>query len=308
MTQKQRYKIIVIVGPTASGKSELGVRIAHKFNGEIISADSRQVYRGLDAGSGKVRGGWQKINKSKYFIYKSVLHHCIDIADPKKIFTAADFVECGRRAIADILSRCKTPIIVGGTGFYINSLIYNYSLPSTPQNLKFRAKLEEKPISELFTMLKKLDPERAKNIDRQNPRRLIRALEIILSSKKPVPSLKKESNYEILKIGLKINKKKLRENIENRLKKDLRRGIITESARLHKKGLSWKRMEELGLEYRLLAKFLQNFISKKELKEKLKTEIWRYAKRQLTWFKKEKDIFWISSKPAACRLVKNFLC
>ena len=298
ISSSTKPKILVILGPTASGKSSLAVKLAKKFNGEIISADSRQVYKNLDIGTGK-------ITKKEM---EKIPHHLLDVTNPKKTFTAANFQKLGRKTIKKILSKNKLPIICGGTGFYINSLIYNYSLPSTPQNLKFRVKLEEKPVSELFTMLKKLDPERAKNIDRQNPRRLIRALEIILSSKKPVPSLKKESNYEILKIGLKINKKKLRENIENRLKKDLRRGIITESARLHKKGLSWKRMEELGLEYRLLAKFLQNFISKKELKEKLKTEIWRYAKRQLTWFKKEKDIFWISSKPAACRLVKNFLC
>ena len=165
---ESKRKIIVILGPTASGKSALAVKIAKKINGEIISADSRQVYKGLDIGTGKITrkemGG--------------VPHYCLDVVSPKKIFTVADFKKCAEKAIEKIFAKNKIPIIVGGTGLYIQAVVDNIVLPEVKPNWRLRKELEKKTTEEMFKMLKKLDPERAKNIDAKNPRRLIRAIEI----------------------------------------------------------------------------------------------------------------------------------
>jgi len=288
----EEKNIWVIVGPTAVGKSELAVRLAKKLNGEVISADSRQVYKGLDIGTGK-------ITKKEM---RGIPHHFLDVADPKKRFSAADFVRLGSEKIAAIFSRNHIPIICGGTGFYISALLGEISLPPAPPNPKLRAKLEKKTTSELFTMLKKLAPTRAAKIDRYNPRRLIRAIEVAKSSRNSVeiryPSILWVSDFHnrsrIVKIGLTLPPKKLKEKIRTRLLTRIRHGMIAEAEKLHRQGLSWKRMEELGLEYRYLARHLRDEISKNEMIKKLQTEIWHYAKRQMTWFKRDKTIEWFS--------------
>ena len=280
-----KKKIIVIVGPTAVGKSALAARLAKKLNGEIISADSRQVYRGLNIGTGK-------ITKKEM---RGVPHHLLDVTNPKKQFSVADFVRLGRRRIEDILRRGKTPIICGGTGFYISVLLGEITLSPVPPNLKLRQKLAKKSTSELFAMLQKMDPVRAKNIDENNPRRLIRAIEIASEpSDTPCPQLVVTACLQVTKIGLTLPPEKLKEKIRVRLLARLKQGMINEAKKLHRKGLSWKRMEELGLEYRYLSRFLRGKISKQEMTEKLATEIWHYARQQMTWFKHDKNIRWFS--------------
>ncbi len=165
---KANNKLIVILGPTASGKSELAVKLAKKFNGEIISADSRQVYKGLNIGTGK-------ITKKEM---KGIGHHLLDVASPKRKFTVAQFQKLAFKKIREIQRRGKTPFLVGGTGFYIQSVVDNISIPEVTPNWKLRKALEKKNTEELFSMLKKLDPARAKTIDSKNPRRLTRAIEI----------------------------------------------------------------------------------------------------------------------------------
>ena len=280
-----KRKILVIVGPTAVGKSALAVRLAKKIGGEIISADSRQVYRGLNIGTGK-------ITKKEM---AGVPHHLLDVTDPKKQFSVADFVRLGSEKIAAIFSRNHIPIICGGTGFYISALLGEIKLPPAPPNLKLRQKLEKKSAVELFAILEKLNPARAAKIDRRNPRRLIRAIEIASEpSDTPCPHPVDTACLQVLKIGLTIPPDKLKEKIRARLLARLRQGMIAETKKSHRQGLSWKRMEELGLEYRYLAKYLKNKMSKNEMIEKLNTEIWRYAKRQMTWFKRDKIIRWFS--------------
>ncbi|MFA4890267.1 MAG: tRNA (adenosine(37)-N6)-dimethylallyltransferase MiaA [Candidatus Paceibacterota bacterium] len=299
MRKMTNDKIIVIIGPTASGKSELAVKFALRLGSlnnvrdksgraEIISADSRQVYKGLNIGSGK-------ISKKEM---KGVSHYCLDIASPKKIFTALDFKRCGEKAIADILARGKTPIICGGTGFYIDILLGRMQIAEVAPNWKLRKKLEKMPVEKLFKMLKKLNSIRAKNIDAKNPRRLIRAIEIAktlgkvpkVSSQYPVVS----SQY--LFIGIKLPEKELQKRIEKRVKKMLRQGLIKETKRLHDSKLSWKRLYELGFEYKYPAMFLQGKINKTEMLEKMILENRQYAKRQMTWFKRNKDIKWTSGR------------
>ncbi len=276
-------KIIVIVGPTASGKSDLAVNIAKERNGEIISADSRQVYKGLDIGSGK-------ITKREM---RGVPHFLLDVANPKKVFTVADFKRLGQKAIDDILSRGKTPIIVGGTGFYIDTLVFDLDLPEVPPNKILREKLEKKTIEELFAELEKLDPERAEEIDSKNKVRLVRALEIVDALGK-IPKVNRSEKFNIEWIGIDWPDEVLKERIHTRLLKRIKSGMIKEAENLHVKGLSYKRMEQFGLEYRYMSRFLKGEISKEEMISELETKIRQYSKRQRTWFKRNKNIKWIN--------------
>ncbi len=280
---KNLPKIIAVVGPTATGKSDVAVAIATALNGEIISADSRQVYKGLDIGSGKITPGEMQ----------GIPHHLLDVANSQDTFSAEQFKTLAQQAIVDILARNKVPIICGGTGFYIQALVENISFPQTPPNPKLRAELETKSAAELFEMLQHKDPARAETIDPQNPHRLIRALEIAkdLGS---VPKLSREPHYDCLYIGLGATDEILKEKISKRLLSRLDQGMIEEAQTLHSNGVTYERMEDLGLEYRYLARFLQQKISKSELIEQLNSEIWQFAKRQRTWFKRNKNVLWFT--------------
>ncbi len=295
-----RQKILVIVGPTASGKSALAVNLARKFNGEVISADSRQVYRGLDIGTGK-------ITKREM---KGIPHHLLDEVKPHRVFTAHDFVERARRAIARIGYRNKLPLIIGGTGFYIDVLVGRIALPNVPANPKLRAKLEKKSAAQLFALLKKRDPRRAKTIEPHNSRRLIRALEIAAAlGKSPATARPGLAVYDLLWIGIAPPMEQLGRNITIRLFARIKDGMVTEAKRLHRQGLSYQRMEELGLEYRSLARFLQGKITRTEMLDELNRDIRRYAKKQLAYWKRNKEIQWFkpTQQAAISRIVKKWL-
>jgi len=323
-------KIVVIVGPNASGKSDFGVQLAKKIGGEIISADSRQVYKGLNIGSGK-------ITKKEM---RGVPHHCLGIANPKKIFTALDFKKCAERAITDILSRGKTPIIVGGTGFYIDAALNRVKLGGVPPNRALRKKLINYSTTKLLNYLTKLDPKRAKTIEQKNPRRLIRAIEIacakhdsfrkhayssagelLCSRRRTAQGFLKEhallnsstgrgkkskiNKMAIVWLGIKRPQEELKKRIHARLIKRLPR-MIREVKKLNQQGLSWKRLFDLGLEYRYISFYLQKKLTKDEMTQKILTESWHYAKRQMTWFKRNKKIRWISTNKEALRRAPIF--
>ncbi|KKU49922.1 MAG: tRNA dimethylallyltransferase [Parcubacteria group bacterium GW2011_GWB1_49_7] len=280
-------KVLVIVGPTASGKSDLAVRLAKKFNGEIISADSRQVYRGLNIGTGK-------ITKKEM---RGVPHHLLDVTNPKKQFSAAKYKKLAEEIVRYIVSKNKLPIIVGGTGFYIDALTGTTSLPDVPPNKLLRSKLEKLDKEKLFKMLEEKDPARAKTIDRHNKVRLIRALEIVNALGK-VPALGNSvSKWQFIYIGLKLAD--LDKRIYKRLLKRIP-GIIRETRKL-----SPKRAHELGLEYRFASLYLRDKLDKQEFIEKLYTAIRQYAKRQMTWFKKNKKIKWF--KPGNYREIERYV-
>ncbi len=276
-----KSRILVIVGPTASGKSDLAVKLAKKFNGEIISADSRQVYKGLDIGTGK-------ITKSEMGGAK---HHLLDVEDPRKQFTASEYKKLGEAALQEILRRGKLPVIVGGTGFYIDTLTGEVILPEVPPNKLLRKRLNKLSAEKLFLMLKKKDLARAESIDAKNKVRLIRALEIIEALGKVPMSTPGVYRHKVIWVGVQPTNLDMR--INKRLLKRLP-GMIREAKKLHENGLTYKRMHELGLEYRYLALLLQNKITKVEFIKKLNTEIRRYAKRQMTWLKRNKKIKWFT--------------
>jgi len=231
-------------------------------------------------------------------LHSGVPHHLLDVASPRSTFTVLHFKKKAEGAISDIARRGKLPILCGGTGFYIQSIVDNIAIPEVAPNEALRARLAKKSSEELFAILKKLDARRAKDIDRHNPRRLIRAIEITKTiGKVPViDTNKNRSEYDVLEIGIKTNDKKLKEKIQKRLLTRIKIGMIAEARKLHAKGLSWKRMEALGLEYRFLARFLQGKLSKNEMIEQLNTAIWQYARRQKTWFKRDKRIIWFEYK------------
>lgn len=283
---KKKPKLLVVLGPTAVGKSDLAVELALKHNGEVISADSRQVYTGFDIGTGK-------ITKKEM---RGVPHYMLDITTAKKRFDISMWQEKTKKIISEIHNRGKLPIICGGTGFYIQSIVDNIVLPDVPPDDKLRSKLEKKDTEQLVKILQKLDPKIIKTIDTKNPVRLIRAIEIAthLGS---VPKIKKEENpYDILQIGLIVSDEVLKERIYIRLIKRMKNGMIREAKKLHEKGISWKKMYQLGLEYRYLSLLIQNKISKTEFIEKLNTEIWHYARRQKQWFKRDNRIKWFEPK------------
>ncbi len=270
-----KNKIIVVCGPTATGKSDKAVELALEKNGEIISADSRQVYKGLDIGSGKIT----------HEEMKGVPHHMLDIADPKEIFSVEEFVTLGEQAINSILEKGKLPIICGGTGFYIDALIYGIHFPEVPPNESLRKELESCSLEQLQAKLLELDPERYASLDIKNPIRLVRAIEIATTLGK-VPPIKTEEKYDIEFIYLDFPKEILVERITTRLYKRLEQGMLHEAEQLNKEGVSFERMKQLGLEYRYQAMHLLGEITYEEMIGQLNTKIWQFAKRQRTWFKR----------------------
>ncbi len=302
---------IVIMGPTASGKSDLAILLAEKYDGEIISADSRQVYHGMDIGTGKVPrdtvGRHPGLEPGSYYYSEGIRHHLIDVASPKRTYNVTHFVRDAKRAIADIQKRGKTPIICGGTGFWIQALIEDSPFPAVKPNLALRKKLEKFSTEELFEQLKKTDPVRAKSIDAQNKVRLIRALEICEAlGTVPVPISHKLSANSYLIIALNPSQEILHHNISVRLDKRLEQGMVAEVETLRASGLSWKRLESFGLEYKYVALLLQKKITLDEMKERLEFEIRHYAKRQLTWlrrFEKSHPLHWVATSAEAEKLI-----
>ena len=269
----QKPRVIVILGQTATGKSGLAVKLAKKNNGEIISADSRQVYRNLDIGTGKIT---QKE-------MSGVPHHLIDIANPKHKFTVTEYQKLAIYAMAEIIKRGKTPIICGGTGFYIDAITKGVVFPKVPPNLKLRKILEKKSEIELLKILRELDKTRAKNIDAKNKVRLIRAIEIAKALGK-VPKIMEETPpYKFIKIGLYLPEDKLKKKVEIRVKNMFEAGLLNEIKKLKKAGISDKRLKEFGFEYF------------KPTPEKVISETLKYAKRQMTWFKRDKEIKWLDA-------------
>ncbi len=297
-------KLIVILGPTASGKSDLAIKLAEEFNGEVISADSRQVYKGMDIGTGKT-------TKKEM---RGIPHYLLDVASPKKRFSVVQYRKLALKAINKISKKNKIPILCGGTGFYIQAIVDGIIIPEVKPDWKLRKELEKKKTEELFNKLKRLDPERAKTIDKNNRRRLIRAIEIVIKTGNPVPRLRQGYGgqaYPVLILGVKKEKGELKKLIEKRFFKWLEQGFLKEVLRLKNPpaggGLSWQKIEEFGIHYRAAARYLQNKITSKEMVANSIIELQNYAKRQMTWFKRDKRIIWVKSQKRAEKLIKNFL-
>ncbi|KKT25191.1 MAG: tRNA dimethylallyltransferase [Candidatus Nomurabacteria bacterium GW2011_GWF2_43_8] len=277
-------KVCVILGQTATGKSDLAVKIAKKLGGEVISADSRQVYKGLNIST------WKITQKEM----RGIPHHLLDMANPRRVFTVAEYQKLAIYAIAEIIKRGKIPIICGGTGFYIDAITKGTIFPEVPPNIKLRKELTIKSAIALFKVLKKLDAKRAKNIDSQNKVRLIRAIEIVKALGKVPHLTEKKPDYKFIKIGLYLPEKLLKKKNEQRVKKMFRAGLLGEIKKLKRAGVSDKRLKEFGFGY------------DKPTPEKVIKETLKYAKRQMTWFKRDKEIKWFdASKVKVYDIIKK---
>jgi tRNA dimethylallyltransferase len=295
----EKIPLIVIVGPTASGKTSLSIKIATTHNGEVISADSRQVYRGLDIGSGKVTPSEMA----------GVPHHLLDVADPQTVYTASDFKIDATAALTSIVNRGHLPVVVGGTFFYVDTLLGDISFPQVPPNDELRAELETQSTEELYAALTTLDPDRALTIDKDNPRRLVRAIEIATTLGKVPTSTPTDSPYRTLKLGIDIDRETLHANIHARLLTRLDEGMVAEVEGLIAEGVTHERLESFGLEYRYISRYLRGLISYDAMVIELETKIRQFAKRQYTWLKRDTDIVWVDPQDTERihSLVSDFL-
>jgi tRNA dimethylallyltransferase len=299
--KENRPHLVVVLGPTASGKSALGIALALHFNGEIVSADSRQVYRGLDIGTAKVTAEEQAL----------VPHHLIDVADVRETFTVSQFQQQAIATINDILACSRQPFLVGGSPHYIQAVVDNLHIPSIPPQPALRAELAARPLSELLTQLEELDPQSAAVIDRNNPRRVIRALEVCLISGRAFSEQRSMAAplYESLLLGIEWPREVLYKRIDMRVDERMQQGMVQEVRNLLDQGISHERLEALGLEYRFISLWLRGeFTSEGEMVQRLKYAIHDFTRRQLTWFRKDKRILWIEGNEVewAKELVQEF--
>ena len=278
-------KIPVILGPTAVGKTTIAEKIAEKIGGEIISADSRQIYKKLSIGTAKPEN-------------PAVKYHLIDIIEPLDRYNAAQFISDTIAAVDEIKSRCKIPIIVGGTGLYIRALTEGI-FPGEFRDEKIRRELQKRYAGgeDLYSFLEKVDPVAAKKIDRRNYVRIERALEVFIISGKPISywwehSTKPPTSYAFLKIGLMIEREKLYRRIDERVEKMLAAGWIEEVKKLLDDGISRDAPAFNSIGYRSVIKFIDGGISREGMMEEIKRDTRRYAKRQISWFKREKNVHW----------------
>lgn len=287
-------KVIFIVGPTASGKTALSILLSKKFNGEIVNADSRQVYQEMDIATAKPKRDASRQKKNEY-VYQGVVHHLVDIIKPSKRFTLSDFKEQANVVISDILARGKLPIVVGGTGLYIWSLVDNLDIPKVEPNIKLREGFDLKTLEELVKLLKNIDPETVKKIDIKNRRRVLRALEVAISSGESfvAQTTKSEPLYNSLQIGIKCDREKLYENINKRIDQQMLFGLVEETKKLATR-YRWELPSMSSIGYKQIGNYLRGEMSLEAAVEIFKRDTRRYAKRQETWFKRDKRIVWIA--------------
>ncbi len=291
-------KLIVVLGTNASGKSGLGVELALRYHGEIISADSRQVFRGLNLGSGKITAEEMR----------GVPHHLLDVRDAGDFFSMADFQRLAYAAIDGVLARGNAPFLVGGTGLYVDAVADGYVFSDTMPNLDYRRELETYDTETLYAMLKRIQPDT--EVDPCNRNRVMRLLEKHRDGDNAVPG--KQARYDVLRLGVTWPRDELRSRIDERLDKRLAQGMVDEVRQLMQRGVSQEFLLKLGLEYRFITRYLTGEISSlEEMKRLLSIAIKQFAKRQMTWFRRNGSIHWLDmhGDPVgeACALIDAFM-
>jgi tRNA dimethylallyltransferase len=309
MLQQKLPKLITIVGPTASGKTSWGIEIAKEIGGEIISADSRQVYRHMDIGTAKEPGTWKytfSIPPYRSYMVDTVSHHLIDYVDPKKRYTVAHFQRDAIRKIDSIQKRNHVPMIVGGTGLYVQSVVDNFLIPTVPPNVTLRSTLEAYSTEALVTKLRELDTSTAQTIDVHNRRRIIRAIEVATYSTEVIPKYT-EPRYDTLQIGIHVEREVLYTRINTRVDAMIDAGLIHEIQSLLDCGYDWDLPSMSSVGYRQFRPYFEGNASLKACIELLKRDTRRYAKRQLTWFRRDSRIVWCTSIEEAKKHIQTFL-
>ena len=301
-----KNRVLVVVGPTAVGKTKLAIEIAKKINGEIISADSMQVYKYMDIGTAK----------PTLEEMQGIRHYMIDVFEPNEECNVAKYKEMAEECIEEILARDKIPMIVGGTGLYINTVVDNIQFSETITDWDYRAKLDERANSEgvevLFKELQKIDSEAAKKIHPNDLRRIIRALEVYNSTGNPISyhnelSRQKPSKYNFTMIGLNMDRTDLYKRIDQRVEKMFEQGLLAEVRCLVERGVSLENTCMQGLGYKEIADYIEGRISLEETVEIIKRNSRRYAKRQLTWFRRDKRIEWLDMNEDLENIIKKIM-
>ena len=290
----KKEKVVVICGPTASGKTALSIELAKKINGEIVSSDSMQIYKEMDIGTAKV-------TKEEM---QGIKHYMIDIISPEKRYSVADYKKEAKEAIREIIKKGKTPIVVGGTGLYVDSLIYEIEYPNIEFDEEYRKKLEiqaeKEGLENLYEQAKRIDPEAIKKISQNDKKRIIRILEIYHATgynktEQERKSREKEPEFDYKVYGLNMPREKLYKRIDLRVDIMIKQGLIEEVEKIYKKYSEFPTAMQ-GLGYKEVVEYLKNNLTKEEMIEKIKQETRRYAKRQMTWFRKNKQTIWLDTE------------
>jgi tRNA dimethylallyltransferase len=298
-----KARVVAVVGTNASGKSSLGVALARAFDGEVVSADSRQVYRGLELGAGKLTRDEMA----------GVPHHMLDVVDVMDRYSLADYQAQAYAAIDGIAARGRLPIVVGGTGLYVDAVLDGYELVAATPDEARRTRLEGATTAELVDLLRERDPDALEHLDAGNRRRLIRAIEIAEAGYAYRDTRRRSPRYRTLKLGLAWPKPVLHDRISARLASRIEAGMIDEGRRLLRSGVTAERLEELGLEYRYIARYVRGeYDSEDAFRADLERAIRRFARRQVAWFKRDPEIVWLEPErgdhaAAAHRLVEELL-
>jgi tRNA dimethylallyltransferase len=315
-----RKSAAAIVGPNASGKSDLGISLAGRFKAEIVSADSRQIYRGMDIGTGKISGTPdrdhllrvetpERVFELVPLECSGILHWMLDIAEPGEPFTLAAYQALALAVMESIAARGRVPLVVGGTGLYVRALTEGLAIPPVPPDEALRAELEKMDISALLTRLRSLDPRAPDLVEVHNPRRIIRAIEILTHLGGSLAEWRKRKDlpWRFLVLGLAPSREVMKDRIHERLVRRLEEGMIDEVRRLLDRGVPPKVLDDFGLEYRFITRHLLGNLTQGKMVEELEHAIVRYAKRQMTWFRKYSSVVWLDDPAEAESQLERFL-
>jgi len=303
-------KVVCIVGPTSSGKTALGLTLAELFHGEIINADARQGYKHFTIGTGKPRNGISGVYRHKrVYMVEGVPHHLMDFLAPTKLMTVADWRKRAITVLKEIVKRKHVPIIVGGTGLYTQALVDSYQLPAVPPQVGFRLAMESKTLPQLVEQLTRLDSTAAKTVDLKNRRRVLRALEVVVYTGKPFADQKQKAKpvVEPFFIGISRPREELYRLINEAVDRRIEQGWVEEVRSLIKKGIPFDAPAMTSIGYREIAQYVQGKMTLEETISRVKQATRQYAKRQMTWFKRDQRIHWISDKEDAVKMVREFL-
>lgn len=305
---KKLPKLLVIVGQTACGKTKWSLRLAKKIKGEIISADSRQIYKKMDIGTAKEPGEWRWNGLRKTFFIKDIPHHLIDFIDPGKKFSVAEFRDRSIKYAKMAYKNERVPIVAGGTGLYVSALVNNLHIPRVAPNKKLRSSLEEKSLDELMVLLNQMDKETAEKIDKKNKRRIIRALEVCIFTGEPFSKQKRKGDplFDTLQIGIEVPREVLYKRIDKRVDEMMKLGLLKEIEILLKQRYSWELPSMSGIGYQQFKRYFEKEISLDEAIENLKRDTRRYAHRQKSWFKRDDRVKWFENYKDAEEEVLNF--
>jgi tRNA dimethylallyltransferase len=302
-------KVLCIVGPTSSGKTSLSLKLAKQFQGEIVNADARQIYRGFDIGTGKPKGEWLEQEGRQTYVIEGVDHYLIDHLSPEQSSTAAEWKEQAMDCIQQIIGRGHLPIVVGGTGLYVQSLIDNYDMPAVAPQPELRERMATMALDDLVKELQEIDPMSAETVDLKNPRRVMRAIEVARVTGESFRELRKKHAAVIdpLFIGIERSPEELRARINQSIDRMLEEGWVDEVRTLHAQGVAWGAPAMTSLGYREIGSFLRGEYLEEQMVQKIRIYTWQYARRQMTWFRKEQRVQWIRKESEAEGFIRTWM-